>query len=347
MSNFMELRETLTKSLLTIKGSTYTSGKSEILFRCPYCGDSKKHSTSKHFYVKIPHVEGDLPVYYCHLCNTKGVLSSKTLNAWLDERFDAPQLLNSYVKKASKLAKNRQYANTKVYRLQVPIPNMNDPYTFKKIEYLNNRLGINLTVEDILRFKIIVNLYDLLNLNKVDKLSGSKNYTDLIDEDCIGFLSRDNAYVNFRNTGNRINKRYVMYNIFGVWDNSRAFYIMRSDVDIMNGPVNIHITEGGITLMGVYHHITKQSPGIYAASIGTGFEGTIRYFLKNGLFDAVFHIYPDMDKGMDERSYFEKLKKNIGEYRFLYPIKIIQNHYPGEKDFGITPDKMKPNYYEI
>lgn len=337
--DFQELTNKLRTMLLTMPYAKPAGGYREITARCPFCGDSKKHHNSTHFYVKIPIENGDLPFFYCHLCHIKGIVTSNVLRDWRVFDSELNSELKLYNAKAMKLTKNRIHRDSEIMNLKNCYPDMCD-ITYKKIQYINNRLGYNFTYDDLLKFKIVPNLYDILEHNKINKLTVKTEVGNVLDEDFIGFISQDNAYINLRNTGTRMDKRWINYNVFGKWDNTRKFYVIPTTVDLMSlEPVEIIMTEGTMDILSVYINLMNKDDTnkIYTAVTGTGYQNVIKLFTRMGFIDAQYRIFSDNDTSM---SYFRDIKKELGRQYFDYPLEINYNSFNGEKDFGVPIDRI-------
>jgi len=84
MDNIKDIKPILDTHMKFIK---YTSDLSESIYRCPICGDSKKHHFKGHFYIN-----NETGEYFCFKCGTKGkhierlLLKSKRFNLSPSER---------------------------------------------------------------------------------------------------------------------------------------------------------------------------------------------------------------------------------------------------------------------
>ena len=175
--------------LSNIPSAQYASGKNEILMKCPFCGDSPdpKH---KHFYISLK--EGQPHFYNCFKCNEKGIITSKTLRMMSIFDMDATVELDLYNKSimnttASKVNYKTGFAN---------IRNMisNNDLSRAKLAYINKRLGLNLTLNDLKDLKICPNLSDLLSCNRIDKLTRDIRVVEDLNKYFIGFISADNNF---------------------------------------------------------------------------------------------------------------------------------------------------------
>jgi hypothetical protein len=337
-----EVLERLKQQLLSLPHASYASGKREILFRCPFCGDSKKHSDSTHFYVKIDIdvSKNELPVYYCQHCHSRGIADSNFLRriSILDHNIISE--LNQYIYKALKDPQNKIFKVGRKIKLINPVPS-NIPQSIEKIKYLNSRLGLKLNIDDLLKLKICLNLYDLLDHNKIEKLTMQKKACDIIDEHYMGFISYDNAYINCRKVTDTLDgKRYINYNIFSQYDNTRRFYVIPTKVNILDPkPLDIYITEGVFDILSVFFNVNDCNINntVYTAVGGTGYYNVIDYFIKFGFIHHNIHIFSDNDVNIE---FYKKMKEDLGD-KIDGKLNIYYNSYKGEKDFGIPNERMK------
>lgn len=326
--------------LQTIKPwAKLASGGREINCRCFYCADSKNRN-SGHMYIKIPQSDNDISVFYCQKCKTTGVINSKVLMEW--DVYD-PMIatdLTMHNKEALDNPKNRLLKGFEIYRLY------NDKITDSeltryKLKYINNRLGTNLNYDDCLNLKIVLNLNDIITRNRL-KPTRDNRIVNALNDNFIGFLSHDNAFLNMRNLDLSkdlhvsIDKRYINYNLVGKFDNTCRFYNVPCTID-MSKPIQLHIAEGSFDILSIYLNLRKDvSNAVFTAIGGSGYKGILRYFiskLKVPLLEI--HIYPDADIGND-------IMIDIANYLkiFGYTLYIHRNMYPGEKDFGVPINKI-------
>ena len=67
-------------------------------------------------------------------------------------------------------------------------------------------------------------------------------------------------------------------------------------------------------------------------------HGQIMYFLETFMLPYVeIHLYPDNDQYGSMKA-MEKINRTIAI--FTMPLYIHRNMYPGEKDFGVSPDHI-------
>ena len=330
--------------------SKVVSGGKEITIRCKYCGDSRDYSHS-HMYVHIPRGSSELPTFHCFLCQTSGLVTSKTLMEWgaYDPSFGS--LLDANNRIASKKSKFNEYS-TVHYRVYNNILDIN--LALRKIQYIKSRIGVELSLEECLRQKIILNLRDVLDYspNQISQYTRHPNIIRQLNDNFVGFLSLDNNFVNLRRIVDKgivyegIDKRYINYNIHNKTDNTEKMYIMpfADDLSIPHR-VQIHIAEGPFDILSIRYNLRRNENGIFAAITGSGYRGLVMHLICNyQIFYFDLHVYPDNDNHGDD--YIMKgLKKYIAPYGAR--LFVHRNMREGEKDFGVTPDRIIERIEEL
>ena len=310
-----------------------TSGGKELLTRCKYCSDSRNPNNG-HFYIKIP-MDDELILFNCFKCGSKGILTPKVALEWGIVETEFITFLAEYNKRVGGLSKNRMIVHSDKYRLNYDYVT-NDDITKIKLDYINKRIGTNLSVDDCVRMKIILNLKDLLRSNNIQQLTRHQNIVDQLDENFVGFLSFDNAFVSLRNVGIKqvyegIDRRWVNYNNFNKFDNTQKFYTMPTSIDLYK-PVELHIAEGAFDIISIRENMRKANQNAIFTSVGGNtYKGSIRHFLcQLGIPNLNVHLYPDNDISRDT-----VLDVARSFNTFHLPMQVHRNIYQGEKDFGV------------
>lgn len=332
--------------LSVIRGAKLASGGRVINCRCFDCPDSAD-PTHGHFYIRIPQANDEPWLYYCHKCHTKGVLTHKSLISWNIFNQDAAGELIIHNRNCKRKASNSKYYNKAIYNIY-NTRITDDAVTKFKIDYINNRLGLNLNFNDIRNLKIVLNLRDLLDSNWINTYTRDPRIVDQINTYFLGFLSIDNAFCNMRKVckdgivNKSIDKRYINYSIADKFDTGERFYTIPSRIDLNNpNPVKIHIAEGPFDILSVYKNVRNEEPGIYTSIAGSNYIGQILFFLETYKLPMVeLHLYPDNDKyGSNEN--MRKINDTLSIFNF--PFYVHRNMMEGEKDFGVSKDKIKEN----
>lgn len=324
------------------------SGKREINCRCRYCQDSNdlRHG---HFYINVDFSRNEPSYYYCQKCHCRGIVTAQKLLEWGVYDQSLAIDINKYNSKVLKLSENIKYKDKAVYHLNNYTLTEDDLSLFK-LNYINNRLGTNLTYKDCMEKKIVLNLSDLIRSNNLS-LTRDQNIVKQLDSNFIGFISYDNAFINMRNLEigevyHGIDKRYVNYNIFNKYDNTTKFYIIPNQINTLSiEPIKIHIAEGPFDILSILYNLNDGilKNNIYGACTGSGYMGLLRFILLNmKLINIEVHIYPDNDM---DNSKIINIKNEL--YLNRVPFYIHRNTYVGEKDFGVPKERIKENIISV
>lgn len=297
-----------------------------------------------HFYILIPPEGSTEPSYfYCQKCHTTGIVTSQKLLEWgaYDQAIAID--LTQYNSSVLSLPENRKFRDSEIYNVSNTIAS-DDKLTDFKLNYINTRLGTALTKLDCSMNKIVLNLGDILKENHIQELSRDSRIVEALDSDFVGFLSYDNAFINLRNLEIHknlhasINKRYVNYNIFGKFDNTNRVYVLPVALNLTDPkPIELHMAEGPFDILGIKYNVVKtQYNIIYAAILGSGYKGLIRFILISlKIPNLTIHLYADADI---KRGIILDLADFLAPYRI--PLYLHRNLYIGEKDYGVTPDRI-------
>lgn len=318
------------------------AGQTEILVRCPFCGDST-NLRNAHFYISVPSNADEVSFYDCKKCPAHGVLDDTVLRKLGCQDADTIIQVQSHNSRVLKLPKYKTLKKINIYPLKNNYirKDKNNEY---KLKYINDRIGANFTYADIINLKIFLNLYDVLNANSLE-LTRHKNITDQLDAYFIGFISYDNSFSGLRKITDKelyktINKRYINYDLVNKNDNSKAYYIIPTQIDVLNPqPVRIHIAEGQFDILSIFYNLNKSniSQNIYIACGGKGYEQTLEFILTElGIINYEIHFYPDKDVNDYE---FRNTEYRIN--KLPCNIFIHRNIYQDEKDYGVPLNRIK------
>lgn len=311
--------------------------KNQIALRCMFCGDSKKDPRKTRFYVQI-NADNDAPILYnCFNCGAYGILTPAVLRTFEINDLNLNSNLIAFNK--STLRKIKKTLNLKTDKLdvKVPLPKNIKSNVLKK-KYIENRLGIKLTIEDIEKFKIIFSLEQFLDTNKINTVSGKPDRARLLNEDYVGFLNSSNDQIIYRDITDKNKKRYDKYKINPDILESRKFYTIPTTIDITtHKDVIINMAEGVFDILGVYYHVKHQNDNeLYVAICDSEYTSVIKYFLGLGLIgdNIIINIYSDND----HPPYF--YKHMIDELSIW--VKSINLFYNEKsKDYGVHKDNIQ------
>lgn len=321
------------------------SGRRELVVRCRFCGDSAdpKHA---HLYIKVPQNSQELAVYDCKKCPSSGYVDDEFLRKYGVNDSSVLIEMTKHNNDVLKSPNYKRFANAKIFPLIndcIRKTNMNQ----FKLDYINNRIGSDFSFRDLLDLKIFLNLYDIINRNRLE-LTRHKNIVGQLDENFIGFISYDNSRANMRRCTNNevyksIDKRYVNYNIIEKLS-PKGFYIIPTVLNMLDpNPIRVHISEGPFDILSIFYNLNNCNnyQNIYCSCGGKGFLAAIEFILEElGIINFEIHIYPDQDQKQYEIN--NVINKCI---KLRCPLYEHHNIYNGEKDYGVPMNKINDNVF--
>lgn len=318
------------------------SGGKEVVIRCPFCGDSKnlRHA---HFYMSVPQSQEDISLYQCKRCPNKGIISDELLRRIGCNDSNIMIEITRHNAEVMSLPKYKSLKKINIYPLRWNLIRK-DPNNQIKLDYINRRIGSNFTIFDLAKVKIILNLYDVININHLELTRHQMVCNDL-DKYFMGFISFDNSYCGLRKVTdkelhNAVNKRYINYSLVNKTDDRKNFYVIPTRIDILDPvPVKIHIAEGQFDTLSIYYNLNQCNDyqNIYMACGGKSYSQALEFILtESGIINYEIHFYPDRDVS-DNEFYYDVLRKVQ-----LLPgdIYIHRNAFNGEKDFGVPKERI-------
>lgn len=330
-----------------LKVCRLTSSKDETICRCPYCGDSVKDKSHAHFYIsnKPPFK------YYCQRCNAKGVFNN---NVAMKLKITDTSVL-TYINKCNieyKKQQNYKYTTDVQFlsnkRYNYSVNDLTDNYIDKLI-YFRDRLGLDVNDDNynevLNRYKIILNLTEFLNNNKLShllstrfKYESQKQILNDVDKRFIGFMALDNNFITFRNVYDDEPRYRNVRLILDDADSNKKIYTISNDIDLKEPIFNVYITEGVFDIIGVYNNVVPNNHSntdIFVAANGKSHLLIFNTLLSMGIVNCNFHIYSDRDVNID---FYKKIKQN-NRLLNLNGASIYYNEL--SKDTGTTKDKIK------
>lgn len=329
--------------LASLPGSSLVADKRQILMRCHICGDSPNPANA-HFYIGPLKDESKPLQFDCKKCGAYGLFDGEALRNIGIYDYTLIGQVNEYNKTIFDSSVGGTYNLSKaVYTLNNSFVT-DDNISLAKLGYINERLGTNLTLNDCLANKIVLNLKDLLIANNIQKITRHPDIIEQLNRYFIGFVSYDNCYINMRRlckdgkVYKTIDKRYINYNIFDKIDNSMRFYIPPASINLLSPePVHIYATEGPFDILSVKYNISIGNNCIYISAGGKSYLSAIKFVIGHlGIINAIIHLCPDGD--VDDYQMY-----NINNYLapFNLPTDMLRNAAPGQKDFGVPLPSIK------
>ena len=337
MNNTVEAFEALKRYLIDNYGAKTASGGKEIVKRCHICGDSRD-KTDAHMYIGIK----DGKIWYnCFKCNSGGLVNSLFLRNM--GCYDPNIIISVQEQNKSNRDSAMPYSEASRTRFVNTNPLYDisyDEITQRKLDYLEKRIGLKANIYDAKKYKMILNLKRFLVLNNITQFTRYPDIMDLLDKYFIGFLSMDYTYIILRriipegNLPKNIDTRYVNYNIYGLESGSK-FYTIPAQIHTAS-PISIHVSEGIMDILSIRHNVSNDNNGIFSAICGKSYSSLVRYYVVNhGFINFDLHLY--MDNDVNDSSIL-RIRDDLS----LYNTKIFihRNTAPGEKDYGVTRDRI-------
>lgn len=323
------------------------AGGKEMIKRCHYCGDSRDTS-SRHLYLGLNRF--GVISYNCFKCNKGGTVNASFFR---DLGVFDSEMINM-INESNRLA-FRQSSNSggvinerKVFHAAPRVVFTDDGRTAKKLAYVNKRLGTELELTDLYKLKIVPNIMEYLVQSNIGYYSRAINIMHELDFGFVGMLSVDNTHMVLRrlvpeDTVNpSIARRHTNYDIFPGYKQGVLYYVIPGQI-YRNKPCKIYLAEGCFDILSIYFNLpVDHSNSIFAASCGKGnYVALLKYIFLTmtvSSFTAEVHIYSDNDLSVSEITGLKNLLAFINTSGYLHT-----NGYPGEKDFGVTADKIIDN----
>lgn len=337
--SFLDTKKEIKEILLRDSRRVRPVDKARVAMRCFLCGDSKKNTEKKRLYIKIDLENPTEPILYkCFNCNAEGIMTKDML---VDMGIND---MNLHVGIA-RLNKNAtiddgsirgRYKNNETIKVTLP-PLYKKDSTKRKLKYLFERLGDRLSLEEVEKMKLIFSIHDFLRVNNIEP-HDRPIPTWVLERDYIGFLSRRNDYIIFRDITGENKMRYVKYNIFLSQDNSDSFYAISNKIDIMTqDEIEIIVAEGTFDTLSIYANILNHDDKnkILLSSCNGSLMAPIMFYLRKGYVGSniTVSIYQDNDTKVNFKKMKEKLSPYIGKFRVYYNTL--------NKDFGVPKDKIE------
>ena len=326
----------------------------EYVIRCRFCGDSRNKS-SAHFYINIGN-ENSVPLFHCFKCERSGILSPAVLreligdsNITREDIMDLTEISKSISSKVN-LSRVRSGYNKLIRNTTWVLPTDNVSFLKEKLEYINSRLDLKLSVQEAQNLKIIFSIKNLLTANNLSPNRGQR-VIDELDKYFIGFLSIDNGFLTMRNIndtdGFLKDSRYINYSLYNEKDtNHLRYYCIPTKINkLSKEPVQIHIAEGCFDILSIYYNLRNKNDinNIYICSNGKGYYNVAKVLIeKFGLYNIILNMYPDNDVSDTSLNYYLRRL-----YKLCVPVYFHRNTYGEEKDFGVPISKIKEIIYKV
>ena len=336
MSN-REVKTEIIKALMNRHIFTKKVNDIEYQTRCPYCGDTQKNFNDGHLYMRINPNDNFPIVYNCFKCPAQGILKYTDLELFGIEDLNCREGLQNLNKSADKFSASSYQIKDLFFEYKIPSPNNK-----KKINYIENRLGLKFTDEDLKNMKVITSLRDFLLLNDIHKVTCKPNFAKLLDRDYVGFLNNNNAYILFRDVTEKNKISWFKYPITEESRGQRNFYSIKSEIDLYTDEkITINLSEGVMDCLSIAYNLEGNNSDnvLNVAICGKYYMGILKYLIGLGFVgdNICVNIYSDNDHTEDTSiEYYKRVYKKFsylfGSFNIFYNLEY--------KDCGVPKDKI-------
>ena len=136
-----------------IPNSQFAAGKKELVLRCPYCGHTSS-AGKKHMYIGL---SPDKPyMFNCFKCEAGGLVNRTFLNLLNIRDEELIQAIDIH-NKEMRISRSNSYSSNRIREPLVAYDAFEVNYNIypDKVNYINGRLGTNLSVSEMMNMKII------------------------------------------------------------------------------------------------------------------------------------------------------------------------------------------------
>lgn len=323
----------------------------EYRVRCPYCGDSQKNLNTGHLYIRIDPEDNYPMMYNCFRCGQHGIVDEDFLATMGIYDTDLKSGV-SYVNKTSdKKLINKYMGDDQILHFDFKIPPISRG---KKIAYIEQRLGVSLTDQDLNNMKVIPSLKDFLLLNDIHYVTMPSYITQRLEDHYVGFLSYGSTYILFRDISGNEKYRWIKYPIIKESRRSRVFYTMTSTLDLFTKEtITINMAEGVMDILSAYKNLGYDHKNtINIAVCGKQYLTIINLMVSMGLVgnNVVVNIFSDNDERFNNKNNkpttIQYFKKILAREKYIFKaINIYYNEI--DKDIGVPKDKIILKHYKI
>lgn len=319
--------------------------------RCPFCGDSKSNLNTGHLYIKINPDDNYPMVYHCFKCEESGIVDDNLLLALNIGDINLKSNITTLNKTSDRIKGQKFLTDDEIINFNYKLPEVKD---YNKIKYIENRLGCNLSIEDIEKFKIITSLKDFLIYNNIKEITTENYIYHNIEKNYVGFLSFGGAYILFRDVTNTQQYKWIKYPVTNDSRGCKLFYSISNSIDIFTRDnININLSEGVLDILSAYKNLNyNKSNDLDIAVCGKQYLYVLNTLNSMGFIGSNINlnIFSDNDEVFNNKNNkptnIEYFKKLLHKNKYLYNSTNIYYNLI-DKDIGVAKDKIKLKKYKI
>ena len=162
-----QVKKDIETRLLQLKSARRVS-KDQIVMRCKFCGDSKKDPNKARLYIKINPYTDEPILYHCFNCQESGIVTPSVLRTLGINDLTISSDLIKYNKASN--TTHMKHSNKRALKFKVPKPKDTELNRIKK-SYIEDRLGLSFTYDDLVDLKVVFSLEQFLIENDIDTIT--------------------------------------------------------------------------------------------------------------------------------------------------------------------------------
>lgn len=309
----------------------------EVRTRCPFCGDSQKNLNTGHLYLRINPGDNYPILYNCFKCPAHGILKYNDLEMLgvVGDSFKTG--MTTLNKTSDKVSTQQNYIQDIHFDYELP-----DNYSYRKIDYIEKRLGIHFEYDDLRKMKVITSLRDFLTLNYINGITCKPNMANYIEANYIGFLSFNNSHILFRDITDKSDIRWYKYPITPASVGQRIFYTMESSIDLYTeDEITINLAEGVMDTLSICHNLEYKAKNncLNIAVCGKYYNSILKYLYGMGFVgsNVTVNVFADNDHTKDTSpDYYKQVLKDYSY--FVNRINLFYNLK--SKDCGVPKEEI-------
>ena len=319
---------------------------------CPLCAREGNPDHNRHLSIHLGY-DGKPLLYNCWRNSShRGLLTSSVLETLARDSTTTPdpavlEAIDEYNKRIGKVSKYK-LTNDSKYRIDTVQASSTELNEIKRL-YVCKRIGVDLSIEELVQDKVVFSIRELLQRNYVQKLTRAPQIIDLLDSYFVGFMTNNNGSLILRSMvygqidlPESLSKRYVKYSL--IQGAQSGYYIIPTQSNIY-GHIDVHLAEGTFDILSVFYNLRNANRlnNVYGSIGGNSYASMVEYFLCTvGLVDVTFHIYIDNDINPHVIPEIKKLLQPLTIESYIH-----FNSKEGEKDFGVPKYQIQECCYRL
>ena len=309
----------------------------EVRTRCPFCGDSQKNFREGHFYLRINPSDNYPILYNCFKCPAKGILNYHDLEILGISGGNFKEGITTLNKTADRVTSQTYQFQEIKFEYDIP-----QTWNWNKIRYIEDRLGVRFTEDDLREMKVVTSLREFNLLNHIQQPNCKPNIANMLEVGYIGFMCNNNTHIIFRALSDQYSIRWYKYAITPLSVGQRLFYTMDTSLDLYTkDEIIINLAEGVMDTISIAHNLGYHGRDnvLNIAACGKYYNSILKYLYGIGIVgsNVTVNIFPDNDGTYDTS--LEHYQKTLKTYSyFVNRINVFYNRK--YKDCGVPKDQI-------